>query len=119
MQDFRKLKVWEIGHLLALAVYKVTRTFPREELYGLTMQMRRTSVSIPTNIAEGCGRNRDTEFSRFLQIAMGSAFELEYQILLSRDLGFINKQTDTMLSEQIVQIKQMLTALIQKLKADS
>ncbi|HRJ76165.1 MAG TPA: four helix bundle protein, partial [Anaerolineales bacterium] len=82
MKDFRQLKVWEKSHQLALAVYKVTKSFPKEELYGLTTQIRRASMSIPTNIAEGCGRNTDADFARFLQIAMGSASETEYQLIL-------------------------------------
>jgi four helix bundle protein len=75
MKDFRQLKVWEKAHQLAVAVYKETKGFPKEELYGLTSQIRRSSMSIPTNIAEGCGRNTDADFARFLQIAMGSASE--------------------------------------------
>ena len=84
MKDFRQLKVWEKSHQLALAIYKVTKEFPKEELYGLTSQIRRASMSIPTNIAEGCGRNTDADFARFLQMAMGSASETEYQLILAR-----------------------------------
>jgi four helix bundle protein len=75
-----------------LAVYKITAQFPKEELYGLTSQIRRASMSIPTNIAEGCGQNTDAQFARFLQIALGSASETEYQLLLSHDLGFLNTE---------------------------
>lgn len=81
VRDFRKLKVWEKGHALTLSIYTVSQNFPREELYGLTSQMRRAASSIPTNIAEGCGRNSDAELARFMQISMGSASELEYQLL--------------------------------------
>jgi four helix bundle protein len=81
MKDFRQLKVWEKSHQLALAVYKITKEFPKEELYGLTSQIRRASMSIPTTIAEGCGRNTNKEFARFLQIAMGFASETEYQLI--------------------------------------
>jgi four helix bundle protein len=91
MQDFRQLKVWEKAHHLALEVYKATSTFPKEEIYGLTSQLRRASGSIPTNIAEGCGRNTDADFARFLQIAMGSASETEYQLILAYDLEFLSK----------------------------
>jgi four helix bundle protein len=91
MKDFRQLKVWEKSHQLALSVYKATKKFPKEELYGLTSQIRRASMSIPTNIAEGCGRNTDKEFARFLQIAMGSASETEYQLILARDLEFFQQ----------------------------
>ena len=89
MKDFRKLIVWEKAHQLTLKIYKVTEQFPREELYGLTSQIRRASVSIPTNIAEGCVRSSNADFSRFLYIALGSTSELEYLILLAMDVKFI------------------------------
>ena len=85
MKDFGDLKVWHEAHKLTLAVYRASAAFPREERYGLTAQMRRSAVSVPSNIAEGCGR-RGADFGRFMQIAMGSACELEYQLLLARDL---------------------------------
>jgi len=112
MKDFRQLKVWEKSHQLALAVYKATKEFPKEELYGLTSQIRRASMSIPTNIAEGCGRNTDAEFARFLQIAMGSASETEYQLLLSHDLGFINKEQYDKLNLDVTEIKRMIDSLL-------
>ena len=119
MQSFRNLKVWEKAHLLTLNVYKASRVFPREELYGLTSQMRRSSASIGANIAEGCCRKRDTELGRFLQIAMGSASELEYQLLLARDLEMIKSLDFQRLSGEVIEIKKMLAALIHKLRADS
>jgi four helix bundle protein len=118
MKDFRELKVWEKSHRLALKVYSATAKFPREELYGLTSQIRRASVSIPTNIAEGCGRNRDSELYRFFEIAMGSASELEYLFLLTRDLGVIDKADFEGFLAEIIEIKRMLASFIQKLKAD-
>ena len=118
MKDFRQLKVWEKSHQLALAVYKVTAKFPKEELYGLTSQIRRASMSIPTNIAEGCGRNADAEFARFLQIAMGSASETEYQLLLSHDLGFLNKAQYDKLNIDVTEIKRMLASLLKTIRAD-
>jgi len=118
MKDFKKLKVWEKSHCLALKVYGATTKFPKEELYGLTSQMRRSSVSIPTNIAEGCGRNRDTELNRFFEIAMGSASELEYLSLLARDLSFLGKEECNALMNEITEIKRMLASFIQKLKPD-
>jgi len=118
MKDFRELKVWEKSHRLALKVYNATTKFPKEELYGLTSQMRRSSISVPTNIAEGCGRNRDSELNRFFEIAMGSASELEYLFLLARDLGFLGKEKFNELTDEITEIKKMLTSFIQKLKAD-
>src|SRR5690348_3685739 len=90
MQDFRGLKVWEKEHRLTLAIYKVTTTFPRDERFGLTGQIRRACGSIPANIAEGCGRGTGSDFARFLQIAMGSASELEYHLLLAHDLGYLH-----------------------------
>ncbi len=118
MKDFKKLKVWEKSHHLALKVYGVTTKFPKEEMYGLTSQMRRSSISIPTNIAEGCGRNRDTELNRFFEIAMGSASELEYLILLARDLNFLGKEECNMLMNEITEVKRMLASFIQKLRTD-
>jgi four helix bundle protein len=118
MKDFRQLKVWEKSHQLALAIYKVTAKFPKEELYGLTSQIRRASMSIPTNIAEGCGRNTDAEFARFLQIAMGSASETEYQLLLSHDLEFLTKTQYEKLNTDVTEIKRMLASLLKTLRAD-
>ena len=88
MKDFRTLTVWQEAHQLTLSIYRVTKNFPKDELYGLTSQMRRCSASIAANIAEGCGRRGNAEFARFLQIASGSASELDYHLLLARDLGF-------------------------------
>jgi four helix bundle protein len=118
MKDFRQLKVWEKSHQLALAIYKATKEFPKEELYGLTSQVRRASMSIPTNIAEGCGRNTDADFARFLQIAMGSASETEYQLLLSLDLGFLNKEQYDKLNLDVTEVKRMLASLLKTLRAD-
>lgn len=89
MKDFHELKVWQKAHQLTLAVYRITTGFPRAELYGLTSQLRRASSSVPANLAEGCGRNGDAEFARFCSIAMGSASELEYHLLLARELQLI------------------------------
>ena len=118
MKDFRQLKVWEKSHLLALAVYKATKEFPKEELYGLTSQIRRASMSIPTNIAEGCGRNTDADFARFLQIAMGSASETEYQLILARDLEILPKETYEKLHQDVEEVKRMLASLLKTLRAD-
>jgi four helix bundle protein len=118
MKDFRQLKVWEKSHQLALAIYKATKEFPKEELYALTSQIRRASMSIPTNIAEGCGRNTDAEFARFLQIAMGSASETEYQLLLSHDLGFLSKEQYDKLNSDVTEVKRMLASLLKTLRAD-
>ena len=118
MKDFRKQKVWQKAHDLALEVYRVTEAFPKKELFGLTSQIRRAGVSIPANIAEGFGRDTDADFARFLQIAIGSASELEYHLLLAHDLGFVSDPDYERLNNQTTEVKQMLTAFIKKLKAD-
>lgn len=104
---------------MTLAVYKATATFPRDELYGLTSQIRRSCSSIPANIAEGCGRSGDAELARFLQIALGSASELEYHLLLAHDLQLMGGSDYDKLSGEVTQVKRMLTSFILKLRADS
>jgi four helix bundle protein len=118
MKDFKQLAVWKKSHDLTLAIYKASAVFPKSEIYGLTSQIRRASASIPANIAEGCGRSGDPELARFLQIAMGSASELEYHLLLARELGFMDAATFENLDTQTTSIKKMLTSFIQKLNAD-
>jgi four helix bundle protein len=118
MKDFRNLKVREKAHQLALALYTVTASFPRQETYGLASQIRRAASSIPSNIAEGCGREGDPELARFCIIARGSATELEYQLLLARDLKLIQPADYEIRSAQTVEIKRMLTVLVQKLTAE-
>ncbi|HEY6928259.1 MAG TPA: four helix bundle protein, partial [Thermoanaerobaculia bacterium] len=119
VQDFHNLKVWTKAHKLALAIYSVTRKFPKEETYGLRSQLRSSSASIGMNIAEGCGRDGDKEFARFLHFSMGSANELEYQLLLSRDLEFIQPDQFEELQNRVAEIKRMLTSLLRKLRAVS
>jgi four helix bundle protein len=118
VKDFHNLKVWQKAHQLTLAVYQLTASFPREELYGLTTQIRRSSSSIAANLAEGCGRNGDAELARFCSIALGSASELQYHLLLARDLSLLEAKVYQRLAQQTVEVKRMLTALLQKLKAD-
>ena len=117
MKDFRELKVWQKAHELALAVYRITATFPREELYGLTSQLRRACSSIAANLAEGCGRSGDGEFARYCSIAMGSASEREYHLLLARDLKLILPADYEELAPRATELKRMLTGLMQKLTA--
>jgi len=119
MRDFKELKVWQKSHNLTLSLYKMTASFPKEEMYGLTSQIRRACSSISANIAEGCGRDGEAEFARFLSIAMGSASELEYHVLLACDLGFLNAADYECSAHEVGEVKRMLTALIKKLKADS
>jgi len=117
VKDFRELKVWQEAHELTLAVYQVTASFPREELYGLTTQMRRAGASIAANLAEGCGRDGDAELNRFCSIALGSASELQYFLLLARDLNLLAGSDYDRLAEQTTDVKRMLTGLARKLKA--
>jgi four helix bundle protein len=118
MQDFKKLKVWEKSHSLTVDIYRSTRGFPREELYGLTSQMRRASASIAANIAEGCGRGGKIELGRFLQMAMGSASELEYHLLLASELNLLPHTDYQRLNIGVIELKRMLASFIGKLKAE-
>lgn len=106
------------SHKLVLSIYEVTANFTKHELYGLTSQMRRAAASIPTNIAEGCGRGSDADFARFLQMAMGSGSELEYQLILAHDLGFIDKLQYDKLSNELIETKRMLNSFLQTLKGN-
>ena len=117
MKDFRNLNVWRKAHELALAVYRETRKLPKEEMFGLTSQIRRSVMSIPANIAEGCGRSQSSgDFARFLQIAAGSASETEYHLLLARDLGFFPGELHSLLDGAVVEVKRMLSSLIQTVR---
>jgi four helix bundle protein len=118
MKDFRDLKVWEKAHALALACYEVTVAFPKQEMFGLVSQIRRSGASIPANIAEGCGRRGNGEFHRFLQMAMGSASELEYHLLLSRDLKFMDSPKYDQIIVQVTEVKRMLAALVRKVDSE-
>jgi len=116
MKDFRTLKVWERAHGLALAVYRLSVQLPRYELYGLTSQMRRASVSIAANIAEACGRSGSGDFHRFLSMAMGSALELECLLLLTRDLEMISSESYDGANRHILEVQRMLGSLIRKVE---
>jgi four helix bundle protein len=117
MQHFLTLKVWAKAHHLKVKVYRATRTFLKEELYGLTRQLRDCSASIGANIAEGCVRNGAADFARFLYIAMGSAAELENHLLLARDLKLLTPPQFGDLSRDVTEVKRMLTSFIQKIRA--
>lgn len=119
MRDFRELKIWHKAHQLTLAVYRNTANFPKEELFGLTSQIRRASASIPANIAEGCGRSSESDFARFLYISMGSASELEYHLLLAHDLKLLNNGAYESLELEVTEVKRMLASLIKKIKVVS
>ncbi len=116
MRDFKKYDIWKLSHQLVLEIYQLTKSFPKEEIYGIVSQIRRASISIPNNISEGCGRDSDAEFNRFLTIALGSATEVEYLLLLSKDLDFISKNTFEKLNNSINLIKRKTYTLKQKLK---
>ena len=118
MKDFRDLDVVRKAHQLTIDIYRATAVFPKTEMFGLTSQMRRSASSITATIAEGCGRKTDADFARFLQNAFGSASELEYFLLLSSDLGYLKKSEHHRLSENAIEIKKMLAALLRKLNAD-
>ena len=105
MRDFRKYNIWKLSHKLTLDIYGISKDFPKTEVYGLTSQIKRAASSIPTNIAEGCGRDSDPEFNRFLTIAAGSASETEYLLILSKDLNYINTITYENLNSQVNIIK--------------
>ncbi len=119
MKDFRTLKVWEKAHDLVLEVYKSTGSFPKQEMYGVTSQIQRAAVSVPTNIAEGCGKDSDAELKRYFLIAMGSSSELEYLLLLARDLGYLPAENYQPLQFRLVEVRKMLNAFIQHLKGKS
>ena len=116
LKNYKELKVWQRSYQLCLDIYKITKGFPKEERYGLTSQIRRAAVSVPSNIAEGYGRKTTPEYIRFLYIAYGSNCELETQILLSGDLGYIETGKLEILKEGIGEVERMLKALIKSLK---
>ncbi len=116
MQDFRRLAVWQKAHQLVLDIYKISRDFPKAEQYGLTIQLRRAAVSIASNIVEGSARHSDREMGRFLLIALGSAAEVEYQLLLCRDLSYLSVSQHDTLSQCTVAVKRMLNAFVSKLR---
>ena len=116
MRDFHKLGIWQRSHQLTLDVYKVSQAFPKDELFGLTSQIRRAASSIPTNIAEGCGRASNKDFAHFLQIAIGSASEVEYELLLAHDLEYINDEAFNKLTSETIAIRKMIIKYQSELK---
>lgn len=115
MTDYKKLLVWQKAYAFGIKLYTVTKSFPKEEIYGITSQLRRASVSIPSNIAEGSRRSTQKDFRLFLHIAYGSGAELEVQILFAKDLGYISDTTCNQLLQDLGEIMKMLNSLIQKL----
>ena len=116
MRNYRDLVVWEKAHALTLQLYRVTRAFPKEELYGITSQIQRAAASIGANLAEGCGRRSEGEFGRFLLLAMGSASELSYHLLLAHDLHLLNQAEYARLDAELAEVRRMLTSLTLKVR---
>lgn len=119
MIDFKALKVWAKAHHLVLQIYQATACFPKEEVYGLTSQMRRAALSIPSNLAEGCGRHSQAELASFSQVAMGSASELEYQLLLAYDLHYLTDDDYNSLLLELSEVKRMLNSFIFKVRSNT
>jgi four helix bundle protein len=117
MRDFRELKVWQKAHQVALEIYRHSRTFPTDERFGLTAHLRKSAISVPSNIAEGCGRDTEKELARFLSIAAGSASELEYQLLLAHDLEYLPRDAHAALYDPIAEVKRTLYRFMQSLSA--
>ena len=115
MRDFKKYDIWKLSHQLTLTIYTISNSFPKDETYNLVSQIRRSTLSIPTNIAEGCGRNSDKEFNQFLNIALGLATETEYLILLAKDLNYLDEVNYILLEQQINTIKSKIYTLKNKL----
>jgi len=115
MKDFRSLLVWEKAHALTLGIYRTTQGFPKEERYGLTGQIRDAAVSVPSNIAEGCGKLGDPDFRRCLSYSAGSASELDYQLLLARDLSYLTPSEYQTFQPAVTEVKKTLNSLIGKL----
>lgn len=115
MRNFRQLTVWQKAHQFTLAAYQASTCFPKEEIYGLTSQLRRAAISIPANIAEGYGRGGDGELGHFLRIASGSANEVEYHLLLAHDLGYLEEDLYQQLEHDVIELKRMLVGFINKL----
>jgi len=115
MQNYRNLQIWNLSMELTKNIYEVTQRYPKEEKYGLTSQIRRSAVSVPSNIAEGAGRNGSKEFKNFLGIAMGSLFELDTQIELSYDLKYIRNDNYLILLDKITQLRKMIYHFQKKL----
>jgi len=118
-RDFRKITAWQRAHALTLRVYRTTSGFPRDERFGLVSQIRRACTSIPTNVAEGCGRSTNSELARFIDIATGSASEVEYQLLLAKDLGYLPEDQHANLCAEVIEIRRMLLAFNKTLRTSS
>jgi four helix bundle protein len=117
MRNYRNLEVWKLSHKLTLDLYAASRKFPKEEMFGLTSQLRRAAVSVGANLAEGCGRRTSPELARFIRIAMGSASELDYHLLLCRDFEFVSAEFYEGSSKELIRVRKMLSALLSSVEA--
>jgi four helix bundle protein len=118
LRNYRDLQVWSKSYALTLELYRSSRAFPKEELYGLTSQMRRASVSIGANLAEGCGRRTNAEMGRFVRIAMGSASELDHHLLLCKDLGFLENDQYRGVARRLTEVRKMLSSLLSSIESE-
>lgn len=116
MRNYRDLQVWNKAHRLTLELYRMSRTFPREEMYGVTSQLRRAASSIGANLAEGCGRRTSAELARFVRIAMGSASELDYHLLLCHDLGFIKTEIFRRAEKDLIEVRKMMSSFLNRVE---
>jgi four helix bundle protein len=118
LRNYRDLQVWSKAYALSLDLYRLSRTFPREEIYGITSQLRRAAVSIGANLAEGCGRRTNAEMARFVRIAMGSASELDHHLLLCKDLGFLQDEDYKRVLRRLIEVRKMLGALLESIEEE-
>ena len=116
VQDYRNLEVWRLAHEVTLTAYRETKTFPTDERFGLTSQLRRSLASIGANLAEGCGRGSDADFARFVQVTSGSASESDYHLLLARDLGYLETGCHEAMTNDLTSVRRMLSALLSRLR---
>ena len=116
MRNYQDLQVWAKAHALTLDLYRISRGFPKEEIYGVTSQLRRAALSIGSNLAEGCGRRTSSELARFIRIAMGSASELDYQLIVCRDLGYLKHEDFQRIAKNLVEVRKMLTSFLTKVE---
>lgn len=119
MQDYRKLLVWQKAHKLVIDVYMNTKNFPKDELYGVTSQFRRAVVSIAANIVEGAGRKTKPDFARFLTVSLGSTNEIEYFLILSKDLEYLKSEKYESLNNQLIEVRKMLLSLERTISCES